>query len=80
VPGLEVQVTQAALKLSRPTFSSAMARGSTLLRNTKVKLHAMSEASYRTVGLAWRKGSRRSEEFRLLGRFFESCHTPTAAA
>ena len=57
------------------TFLPEMARGSTLLRNTRVKLHAMNEASYRTIGLAWRKGSRRSEEFRLLGEFVESCHT-----
>ncbi len=57
------------------TFLPEMARGSTLLRNTRVKLHAMNEASYRTIGLAWRKGSRRSEEFRLLGEFLESCHT-----
>ncbi len=57
------------------TFLPEMASGSTLLRNTRVKLHAMNEASYRTIGLAWRKGSRRSEEFRLLGEFLESCHT-----
>lgn len=57
------------------TFLPEMARGSTLLRNTRVKLHAINEASYRTIGLAWRKGSRRSEEFRLLGEFLESCHT-----
>jgi len=62
------------------TFLPEMARGSTLLRNTRVKLHAMNEASYRTIGLAWRKGSRRSEEFRLLGEFLESCHTRAAAA
>jgi LysR family hydrogen peroxide-inducible transcriptional activator len=27
----------------------------------------LSENSYRTIGLAWRKGSARDEEFRLLG-------------
>ena len=62
------------------TFLPEMARGSTLLRNTRVSLHAMREASYRTIGLAWRKGSRRTEEFRLLGQFLESCHTRAAAA
>ncbi len=62
------------------TFLPEMARGSTLLRNTRVTLHAMSEASYRTIGLTWRKGSRRSEEFHLLGQFFKRCHTPAAAA
>ena len=52
------------------TFLPEMARGSSLLRNTRVQLHAMDERSYRTVGMVWRKGSRRAEEFRLLGEFF----------
>lgn len=52
------------------TFLPEMARGSSLLRNTRVKLHPLSEQSYRTVGLVWRKGSRRVEEFRLLGECF----------
>lgn len=52
------------------TFLPEMARGSTLLRNTRVKLWPIGEGSYRTIGLAWRKGSRRVEEFRLLGEFF----------
>lgn len=54
------------------TFLPEMARGSSLLRNTRVQLHAMDEHSYRTVGLVWRKGSRRAEEFRLLGEFFRN--------
>ena len=49
------------------TFLPEMARGSALLRNTRVELHALGEQSYRTIGLVWRKGSRRAEEFRLLG-------------
>jgi LysR family hydrogen peroxide-inducible transcriptional activator len=53
------------------TFLPEMARGSSLLGNTQVRLHRMSEASYRTVGLVWRKGSRREDEFRLLGEFFK---------
>ena len=52
------------------TFLPEMARGSSLLRNTRVKLHSMGEQSYRTIGLVWRKGSRRTEEFRMLGEFF----------
>jgi LysR family hydrogen peroxide-inducible transcriptional activator len=51
------------------SFLPEMARGSTLLRNTRVRLHALSEKSYRNIGIAWRKGSRRAEEFRLLGEF-----------
>ena len=52
------------------TFLPEMARGSALLRNTRVKLYPMDEGSYRTIGLVWRKGSRRVDEFRLLGEFF----------
>ncbi len=55
------------------TFLPEMARGSALLRNTRVKLHALGERSYRTVGLVWRKGSRRVEEFHLLGKFLRDC-------
>ena len=55
------------------TFLPEMARGSSLLRNTRVKLHSMGDRSYRTIGLVWRKGSRRVEEFRLLGDFIRDC-------
>ena len=51
------------------TFLPEMARGSAMLRNTRVKLYAMDEQSYRTIGLVWRKGSQRKDEFRLLGDF-----------
>lgn len=51
------------------TFLPEMARGSSMLSNTRVKLYAMGEQSYRTVGLVWRKGSQRADEFRLLGEF-----------
>jgi LysR family hydrogen peroxide-inducible transcriptional activator len=40
-----------------------------LLRNTRVRLSELSDRSYRTIGLAWRKGSNRGEEFELLGEF-----------
>lgn len=51
------------------TFLPEMARDSALLRNTSVKLWPLGERSYRTIGLVWRKGSRRTDEFRLLGEF-----------
>ena len=54
------------------TFLPEMARGSTLLGNTRVKLHPLGERSYREVGLVWRKGSRRADEFQLLGEFFRN--------
>jgi hypothetical protein len=46
-----------------------MARGSALLRNTRVRLWPIGENSYRTIGMVWRKGSRRVDEFHLLGKF-----------
>ncbi len=51
------------------TFLPEMARGSTLLGMTRVQLADLDENSYRTIGLAWRKGSRRADEFRMLGEF-----------
>ena len=52
------------------TFLPEMARGSTLLRNTRVQLHALGDNSYRSIGMVWRKGSRRVDEFQMLGEFF----------
>lgn len=54
------------------TFLPEMARDSALLRNTSVKLWPMDERSYRTIGLVWRKGSQRADEFRLLGEFLQA--------
>lgn len=56
------------------TFLPEMARGSSLLRNTRVKLSGLDDNSYRTIGLAWRKGSRRGDEFKLLGEFLKTTH------
>ncbi len=53
------------------TFLPEMASGSALLRNTQVKTYPMRDQNYRTIGLAWRKGSDRAEEFRLLGGFLK---------
>lgn len=53
------------------TFLPEMARGSSLLGNTRVKLYELAELSYRQIGLAWRKGSNRFEEFNLLGKFLQ---------
>jgi LysR family hydrogen peroxide-inducible transcriptional activator len=54
------------------TFLPQMARGSALLRNTKVQLHPLGERSHRQIGLGWRKGSSRIEEFTMLGDFLRS--------
>jgi LysR family hydrogen peroxide-inducible transcriptional activator len=51
------------------SFLPEMSAGSALLKNTRVKLYPLAESSYRQIGLAWRKGSNRVEEFKLLGSF-----------
>jgi LysR family hydrogen peroxide-inducible transcriptional activator len=53
------------------TFLPEMARNSSLLRNTAVQLHPMADSSYRNIGLAWRQGSNRVDEFEMLGEFVE---------
>ena len=52
------------------SFLPDMARGSAMLKNTRVELQPVSDQSARTIGLAWRKGSARAQEFEMLGDFF----------
>ena len=56
------------------TFLPEMARDSVILKNTRVRMKPLEENSYRTIGLAWRKGTDREEEFRMLGEFFAEQH------
>jgi LysR family hydrogen peroxide-inducible transcriptional activator len=51
------------------TFLPEMAVGSALLQGTQVKTYDLGDKSYRTVALAWRRGSPRAAEFRALGEF-----------
>ena len=51
------------------TFLPELARDSLILKNTRVRMKPLQENSYRTIGLAWRKGTDREEEFRMLGEF-----------
>jgi len=51
------------------TFLPEMAEGSALLQNTQVRTYPLSDKSYRTVALIWRRGSARADEFRTLGKF-----------
>ena len=51
------------------SFLPEMARGSSLLRNTRVRLQSLSDKSYRNIGMVWRKGSSRVNEFQMLGEF-----------
>ena len=53
------------------SFLPEMAARSALLKNTRVRLRPLGERNYRTIGLAWHKGSARKEEYRLLGQFIE---------
>ena len=54
------------------TFLPEMARDSTLLKNTRVRMYPLGENSHRKISLAWRKGSDRVEEFKMLGEFFRN--------
>lgn len=58
------------------TFLPELAQDSSLLRNTRVRLHPDDKNGYRTIGLAWRKGSAREKEFRLLGDFIRKTRKP----
>jgi LysR family hydrogen peroxide-inducible transcriptional activator len=50
------------------TFIPAIARNSLMLSASHIELHDMPKGSIRKIGLAWRKGSSRAEEFTLFGR------------
>jgi len=52
------------------TFLPEMASDSTMLANTSIETSPLKEENFREIGLAWRKGSARREEFTLLGEFF----------
>ena len=56
------------------TFLPELARDSLILKNTRVRMKPLEENSYRTIGLAWRKGTDREEEFRMLGEFLSEQH------
>jgi LysR family transcriptional regulator, hydrogen peroxide-inducible genes activator len=51
------------------TFLPEMAVGSSMLQKTAVKTYPLQEKSYRTIALAWRRGSSRAGEFKSLGEF-----------
>lgn len=54
------------------TFLTEMAKHSSLLHNTDIQTFPLSENSFREIGLAWRKGSARTKEFKLLGEMIEA--------
>lgn len=57
------------------TFIPEMSLGSSMLKNTQVKTWPIKSGSYREIGLVWRKGSMRAEEFKLLGEFIKNHHS-----
>ena len=60
------------------TYLTQMAQNSTLLQNTDIKTYPLDKKSFREIGLAWRKGSAREEEFQMLGKAIQSISTPTS--
>ena len=54
------------------TFLPEIALHCGLLNNTNVVVEDLSDRSYRTIGLAWRKSSVRKDEFKLLGDAIKS--------
>ncbi len=67
-----VQMVEADLGI---TYLPAMAEGSALLRDTRVRTYPLDAGAFREIGLVWRKGSARSEEFRMLGEHI-AAHRP----
>ncbi|HMV72324.1 MAG TPA: hydrogen peroxide-inducible genes activator [Pseudomonadales bacterium] len=55
------------------TYLPAMAEGSSLLEGTGIVTHALDARAYRDIGLVWREGSARADEFRELGTLIDAC-------
>ncbi|HKI59632.1 MAG TPA: LysR substrate-binding domain-containing protein [Mariprofundaceae bacterium] len=56
------------------TFIPDMAKDSLILKGSNIELSPMPTESYREIGLAWRKGSARADEFRLFGSLLQHLH------
>jgi len=67
-----VQMVEADLGI---TYLPAMAEGSALLRETRVRTYPLDKRAYRDIGLVWRKGSARGEAFCTLGEHI-TAHRP----
>ncbi|WP_020395047.1 LysR substrate-binding domain-containing protein [Thiolinea disciformis] len=64
-----VQMLDADLGIS---YLPEMVVGSPLLAGTEVKLWPLAERSFREIGLAWRRGSAREQEFQQLGKAIQN--------
>ena len=51
------------------TYLPEMAKDSPMLKNTNIRTQTMPKNSHREIGLIWRKGSARKDEFKMLGEF-----------
>ncbi len=60
------------------TYLTEMAKNSSLLQNTDIETYPLDEKSFREIGLAWRKGSAREEEFTLLGETIKTMNASKA--
>ncbi len=56
------------------TYLTEMAQQSSLLKNTDIKTYPLNKKSFREIGLAWRKGSARNEEFTILGNSIKAAY------
>ncbi len=59
-----VQMVDADLGI---TYLPAMTEGSALLANTNVRTQRVDKRAYRDIGIVWRRGTGRTQEFRTLG-------------
>ncbi len=55
------------------TFIPEMAKDSLMVKDSNIELLALPRHINRQIGLAWRKGSSRTEEFKLLGEMITAC-------
>jgi LysR family hydrogen peroxide-inducible transcriptional activator len=67
-----VQMVDADLGI---TYLPSIAEDSPLLAHTHVRTYPLDEKAYREIGLVWRRGSARGDEFRQLGEFIRQ-HQP----
>lgn len=65
-----VQMVSADLGI---TYLPAMAEGSPLLEGTGIVTQALEARAHRDIGLVWREGSTRGDEFRKLGELINAC-------
>jgi LysR family hydrogen peroxide-inducible transcriptional activator len=61
-----VEMIEADLAVS---YLPGLTADSNLLKGTRVRMLPLGKKNYRDIGLTWRKGSSRGDEFRLLGEF-----------